>query len=85
MASNSTGIGENPLPPPIPKVWEKNDDVDVHYIIRDKWKWDGFVVSDYDAWFFMSNQSDGYPSNHYVDTNIEAAAVGLAAGLDLML
>lgn len=46
MASNSTGIGENPLPPPIPRVWEKNDDVDVHYIIRDKWKWVMDVVAE---------------------------------------
>jgi beta-glucosidase-like glycosyl hydrolase len=43
-------------------------------VLRTQWKWDGFVVSDYDAW------ADIVKTHHYVDTQEEAAAVGLNAG-----
>ena len=45
-------------------------------VLRDTWGWDGFVVSDYDAWFFMSAEADGYHGSKYVKTNEDAAAAG---------
>jgi beta-glucosidase-like glycosyl hydrolase len=45
-------------------------------ILRNKWNWTGFVMSDYDAW---ANIRD---THHYVSTYEDAAIVGLAAGLD---
>jgi beta-glucosidase len=51
-------------------------------ILRNQWDWDGFVVSDYDAWFFMSNDADDYHSSHYVNHSDDAAAAGINAGLD---
>ena len=45
-------------------------------ILRDQWKWDGFVVSDYDAWANILN------THHYVSTMEDAAAEGLNAGMD---
>jgi beta-glucosidase-like glycosyl hydrolase len=43
-------------------------------ILREQWKFDGFVVSDYDAWVNLVT------THHYVDTMEEAAAVGINAG-----
>jgi len=45
-------------------------------ILREQWNWDGFVVSDYDAWANILN------THHYVDNMEDAAAVGINAGLD---
>jgi len=45
-------------------------------ILRDAWGFDGFVVSDYDAWVNLVT------THHYVDTYGEAATVGLNAGMD---
>ena len=45
-------------------------------ILRDTWKWDGFVVSDYDAWaeIWGTHQQGGSPEG--------GAAKGLNAGID---
>lgn len=45
-------------------------------ILRETWGFDGFVVSDYDAWVNLVT------THHYVDTYGEAATVGLNAGMD---
>jgi beta-glucosidase len=45
-------------------------------VLRDQWKWPGFVVSDYDAWAMIQS------SHHYCPDLTCAAAVGLKAGLD---
>ena len=45
-------------------------------VLRDTWKWDGFVVSDYDAWANIVN-------THHFNATMEAgAAQGLNAGMD---
>lgn len=45
-------------------------------ILREQWKWPGFVVSDYDAWANIQR------THHYCPTMECAAAQGLKAGLD---
>ena len=45
-------------------------------ILRDAWGFEGFVVSDYDAW---KNLVD---THHYVDDYEAAAAVGINSGMD---
>ena len=45
-------------------------------VLRKQWGFDGFVVSDYDAWINLKR------THHYVDTFEEAAAVGINAGMD---
>lgn len=45
-------------------------------ILRDQWGFDGFVVSDYDAWANIRN------THHYAPDMEGAAAVGINAGLD---
>ena len=45
-------------------------------VLRDQWKWPGFVVSDYDAW------RDIFTTHGYTKTMEGAAAVGINAGLD---
>ena len=45
-------------------------------VLREQWKWPGFVVSDYDAW------RDIFTTHHFTETMEEAAAVGINAGLD---
>eukprot|EP01051_Picozoa_sp_SAG22_P009235 SAG22_NODE_755_length_7442_cov_2.270598_3_plen_301_part_00 len=45
-------------------------------VLRRQWGWDGFVVSDYDAW------RDIFTTHQYTDTMEAAAAVGINAGLD---
>jgi beta-glucosidase len=45
-------------------------------VLRDTLHFDGFVVSDYDAW------SEVVDTHHYVATYEEAAVVGLSAGMD---
>ena len=45
-------------------------------VLRDRWGWQGFVVSDYDAWAQIRD------THHYCDTYECAAAVGINAGLD---
>ena len=52
-----------------------NDDM-LNGILRDKWGWDGFVVSDYDAW------KEIMETHHYAASYEDAGAVGLNAGLD---
>ena len=52
-----------------------NDDM-LNGILRDKWAWDGFVVSDYDAW------KEIMETHHYAASYEDAGAVGLNAGLD---
>eukprot|EP00730_Choanoeca_flexa_P007214 TRINITY_DN12297_c0_g2_i2.p1 TRINITY_DN12297_c0_g2~~TRINITY_DN12297_c0_g2_i2.p1 ORF type:complete len:901 (+),score=146.73 TRINITY_DN12297_c0_g2_i2:2-2704(+) len=48
----------------------------LNHVLRDMWKWDGFVVSDYDAW------QDIYSTHHFAANATEAAAIGINAGLD---
>ena len=43
-------------------------------ILRKQWNWDGFVVSDYDAY------ANIFGTHHYTKTMEEAAAVGMNAG-----
>ena len=45
-------------------------------ILRDQWKWPGFVVSDYDAWAQI------HDTHAYCPNYTCAAAVGLNAGMD---
>ncbi|XP_062517183.1 uncharacterized protein LOC134192460 [Corticium candelabrum] len=45
-------------------------------VLRKRWKWKGFVVSDYDAWANIAS------THHYCPDLTCAAAVGLKAGLD---
>ncbi|EDQ86438.1 uncharacterized protein MONBRDRAFT_28325 [Monosiga brevicollis MX1] len=45
-------------------------------ILRSRWNWTGFVVSDYDAW------NNLYETHHFVDSRLAAAAEGINAGLD---
>ncbi len=45
-------------------------------VLREKWGFDGFVVSDYDAWTEMKD------THKYVDSYEDAAAAGLSNGLD---
>jgi beta-glucosidase len=45
-------------------------------VLRKQWGFDGFVVSDYDAWINLKT------THHYVDTFEEAAAIGINAGMD---
>jgi beta-glucosidase len=45
-------------------------------VLRRRWNWPGFVVGDYDSWENLVNPQ------HYSDTLEDAAAVGIAAGLD---
>jgi len=45
-------------------------------VLREKWNWTGFVVSDYDAW------SNLYDPQHYAANLTDAAAKGINAGLD---
>lgn len=45
-------------------------------ILRDSWGFDGFVVSDYDAW---KNLVD---THKYASTYVEAAATGINSGMD---
>jgi beta-glucosidase len=51
-------------------------------VLRDQWNFTGFVVGDYDAWYFMSDEADDYHSAHYVKTSEDAAAAGINAGID---
>ena len=45
-------------------------------ILREQWKFDGFVVSDYDAWANL------FYTHHYAPSIEAAAAVGINNGLD---
>ena len=45
-------------------------------VLREQWGWDGFVVSDYDAW------ANIFSTHHYSSNYTEAAAAGLNAGMD---
>eukprot|EP01052_Picozoa_sp_SAG31_P053569 SAG31_NODE_13801_length_846_cov_0.934404_2_plen_82_part_00 len=45
-------------------------------ILRKQWAWDGFVVSDYDAY------ANIFGTHHYTKDMEHAAAEGLNAGLD---
>ena len=45
-------------------------------ILRDQWDWDGFVVSDYDAW------ANIFGTHHFTKNMTETAAVAINAGLD---
>ena len=45
-------------------------------ILRDQWNFTGFVVGDYDAWAFLKDQQQ------VADTYVEAAAMGIVAGID---
>ena len=45
-------------------------------VLRKQWDFDGFVVSDYDAWINLKT------THNYVSTFEEAAAVGINAGMD---
>eukprot|EP00040_Diaphanoeca_grandis_P032448 m.196622 g.196622 ORF g.196622 m.196622 type:complete len:903 (+) comp32628_c0_seq1:29-2737(+) len=45
-------------------------------ILRDQWNFDGFVVSDYDAW------AEILTTHHYATDMEDAAAIGINAGLD---
>ena len=45
-------------------------------ILRNKWGFDGFVVSDYDAWAQI------FSTHRFVDSMTDAAAVGINAGMD---
>lgn len=45
-------------------------------ILRQKWNWPGFVVSDYDSWAMI------HTTHAYADNLTEAAAMGLNAGMD---
>lgn len=45
-------------------------------LLRDQWRWTGFVVSDYDAWAQIRD------THHYCDTYECAAAAGINAGMD---
>ncbi|KAJ1456285.1 glycoside hydrolase superfamily [Pelagophyceae sp. CCMP2097] len=45
-------------------------------VLRQAWGFDGFVVSDYDAWANLVT------THHYVSTFEEAAAAGINAGMD---
>eukprot|EP00039_Didymoeca_costata_P007118 m.96434 g.96434 ORF g.96434 m.96434 type:complete len:835 (+) comp13547_c1_seq2:207-2711(+) len=45
-------------------------------VLREDWHWDGFVVSDYDAY------ANIYSTHHYTKDMEHAAAVGMNAGLD---
>jgi len=48
----------------------------LNHILRDQWKFDGFVVSDYDAWANLLN------THHYAKDMEDAAAIGINAGMD---
>ncbi len=45
-------------------------------VLRQQWGWDGWVVSDYDAWAMI------YQTRKYCPNFVCAAAVGLNAGMD---
>lgn len=45
-------------------------------VLRKRWNWPGFVVSDYDAWAMI------YTKHHYADNMTAAAAIGINAGMD---
>jgi len=45
-------------------------------VLRKQWGFDGFVVSDYDAWINLKT------THHFVSTFEEAAAVGINSGMD---
>lgn len=45
-------------------------------VLRGQWEWDGFVVSDYDAWANILN------THHYTPDMEHAAAAAINAGLD---
>ncbi len=51
----------------------------LNHVLRDQFGFEGFVVSDYDAWVFMSIRDGPTP---YAETVPEAAALGIRAGLD---
>jgi len=44
-------------------------------VLRNQWGWDGFVVSDYDAWAMM------YSKQHYVPSLVDAAATGMQSNV----
>ena len=45
-------------------------------VLRTQWGFDGFVVSDYDAWINLKR------THHFVSSLVDAAAVGINAGMD---
>lgn len=51
----------------------------LNHVLRDQFGFEGFVVSDYDAWMFMSIRDGPKP---YAKTVREAAIFGIRAGLD---
>jgi beta-glucosidase-like glycosyl hydrolase len=51
----------------------------LNHVLRDQFGFEGFVVSDYDAWVFMSIRDGPTP---YAKTVPEAAVMGIRAGLD---
>ena len=72
---NAAGLDERLLWCCVGKPACANDDM-LNGILRDKWGWDGFVVSDYDAW------KEIMETHHYAASYEDAGAVGLNAGLD---
>jgi len=48
----------------------------LNQVLRDQWKFEGFVVSDYDAWINL------FTTHHYASSYGDAAAKGINAGLD---
>lgn len=68
--------------PPSPRAESRNgvptcgDPNLLNGVLRDQWSWDGFVVSDYDAY------ANIFGTHKYTNTMEEAAAVGINAGLD---
>ena len=51
----------------------------MNHVLRDQFGFEGFVVSDYDAWIFMAIRDGSHPFAANVS---EAARIGIEAGLD---
>ena len=49
----------------------------LNYTIKNKWGFDGLIVSDYDAWYWI------YGTHHYANNSLEALIIGLNAGCDM--